>query len=190
VPVIRPQAKLTVNDPGDQYESEADQVAAQVMSAPASAPSSSVQRTGPEDEELQMKPDPSIAQREAADDDELQMKADTSVLQRKGGDDLEDKDVSGVVDQGLSGGGQALDSDTREFMESRFGHDFSQVRVHSDSAASESAQGVAARAYTVGPDIAFKHGQYQPGSASGKELLAHELTHVVQQGGAARKEEE
>jgi hypothetical protein len=172
VPIVRPQAKLTVNDPGDQYESEADQVASQVMSAPAPAASAPVQRAaGPEDEELQMKPD-------------------NSTVQRKGAGDPEDGDVSGVVEQGLSGGGQTLDSGTRDFMESRFGHDFSQVRVHSDSAASQSAHGVAARAYTVGSDIAFKQGEYQPGSDSGKELLAHELTHVVQQGGAARKEDE
>jgi hypothetical protein len=173
VPVVRPQFKLTVNDPGDQYEDEADQVADQVMSDPGPASDSS----------------PAVQRQAPPDDDELQMKADSSFVQRAAEEDLKDSDVSGVVEQGLSGGGQPLDAETRAFMEDRFGHDFSQVRVHSDSAASESAHGVAAKAYTVGPDIAFKQGHYQPGSESGRELLAHELTHVVQQGGAARKEE-
>jgi hypothetical protein len=66
-------------------------------------------------------------------------------------------------------------------MESRFGQDFSNVRVHTDSAASESAKSVNAQAYTVGSDIVFQSGNYNPGSDSGKHMLAHELTHVVQQ---------
>jgi hypothetical protein len=66
-------------------------------------------------------------------------------------------------------------------MESRLGHDFSDVRVHTDSAASSSAQSVQARAYTVGSEIVFDSGHFQPGSDTGRQTLAHELTHVVQQ---------
>ena len=82
-------------------------------------------------------------------------------------------------------GGQPLDRDTREFMEPRFGHDFSQVRIHTNARAAESAQSVQARAYAVGGDVVFGPGQYAPGSSDGKRLLAHELTHTVQQGAAA-----
>ena len=77
--------------------------------------------------------------------------------------------------------GQLLDSATRTRMEARFGHDFSQVRVHADAQASDSAQAVNARAYTVGRHIAFASGEYAPGSIEGQQLLTHELTHVVQQ---------
>lgn len=69
-------------------------------------------------------------------------------------------------------------------MESRFGHDFSQVRVHADSRASDSARAINASAYTVGRDLVFQAGRYRPETEAGKRLLAHELTHVVQQGGA------
>jgi hypothetical protein len=86
--------------------------------------------------------------------------------------------IGGVV----SGAGEALDSSTRGFMEARMGHDFSRVRIHSDAASAESAAMVKARAYTLGPDIVFGYGQYAPGTADGRRLLAHELAHVVQQG--------
>jgi hypothetical protein len=81
----------------------------------------------------------------------------------------------------IGSGGSPLDLDTRSDMESRFGQDFSNVRVHTDSTASESAKSVNAQAYTVGSDIVFQSGNYDPGSDSGKHMLAHELTHVVQQ---------
>ena len=66
-------------------------------------------------------------------------------------------------------------------MESRFGHDFSRVRVHTDARATDSALAVNAQAYTVGRDVVFGVGEYAPGAHTGKSLLAHELTHVVQQ---------
>jgi hypothetical protein len=82
----------------------------------------------------------------------------------------------------IRGGGQALPESTRAFFEPRFGTDFSQVRVHTDSHAAASARGVNALAYTIGRDVVFGAGQYAPGTNQGKRLLAHELTHVVQQG--------
>lgn len=84
----------------------------------------------------------------------------------------------------LSSTGAPLDAGTRTFMEARFGQDFSRVRVHTDERASEAAYGVHARAFTVGHDVVFAAGRYAPQSAAGKRLLAHELTHVVQQRGA------
>lgn len=84
----------------------------------------------------------------------------------------------------MRGGGQALDQQTRSFMEPQFGHDFSQVRVHTDTRATEAARTLNARAFTIGSDIAFAQGSYQPETSAGRQLLAHELTHVVQQGRA------
>lgn len=81
----------------------------------------------------------------------------------------------------IGSGGSPLDHGTRADMEGRFGHDFSDVRVHTDSAAHESAVSVNAQAYTVGSDIVFQGGNYDPGSSQGAHMLAHELTHVVQQ---------
>ena len=80
-----------------------------------------------------------------------------------------------------SSSGQPLEPAAREIMESRLGHDFSQVRVHTDASAAKSAQSLSASAYTAGDNIVFGPSQYQPLSASGQRLLAHELTHVVQQ---------
>jgi hypothetical protein len=85
------------------------------------------------------------------------------------------------VGRTLSSPGRPLDSPTRGFMESRFGHDFSRVRVHTDGHAAESARDVSARAYTVGNDIVFDQGEYSPHTHEGQSLIAHELTHVVQQ---------
>jgi hypothetical protein len=77
--------------------------------------------------------------------------------------------------------GQALDTSTRSFMESQFGQDFSGVRIHSDAAAAESAQVVQAHAYTLGNNVVFASGKYDPASSEGRRLLAHELTHTIQQ---------
>lgn len=81
--------------------------------------------------------------------------------------------------------GELLDSATRAFMESRFDRDFSEVRLHSDASAAHSARAIDARAYTAGSHIAFGDGQFAPTTLAGQRLLAHELTHVVQQSGNA-----
>src|SRR3984893_13256501 len=93
---------------------------------------------------------------------------------------LEEQEPSLVKDVVGSGGGSPLDKDTRGFMESRLGADFSDVRVHTDAKASDSARSVQAYAYTVGSDVVFQSGKYAPERDSGKRMLAHELTHVVQ----------
>lgn len=102
-------------------------------------------------------------------------------LQRKPSNRAETEEVPPVVHEVLSASGRPLDPSTRALFESRFGHDFGGVRVHADGRAAESARAVNATAYTVGRDIVFGHGRYNPGSADGRRLLAHELTHVVQQ---------
>jgi hypothetical protein len=81
----------------------------------------------------------------------------------------------------IGSGGQSLDEGVRTDMAGRLGHDFSNVRVHTDDRADASARSVSAHAYTVGSDIVFQRGAYDPGSTAGQTLLAHELTHVVQQ---------
>ena len=82
---------------------------------------------------------------------------------------------------GMNSSGQSLDAETREFMEPRFGHDFSQVRVHQDAPAAESARSANALAYAMGDNIVFGAGKYEPGTNRGRRLLAHELAHVAQQ---------
>lgn len=103
-------------------------------------------------------------------------------LQRRAVNQSEHKEVPPIVHEVLRSPGQLLDLETRTFMESRFGQDFSQVRVHTDNKASASARSVNALAYTVGRDVVFAAGQYAPETKEGKSLLAHELTHVLQQG--------
>lgn len=88
-----------------------------------------------------------------------------------------------------SGGGSPLEHGTRSFMEDRFGQDFSNVRVHTNDHAADSAKAIDAKAYTSGNNIVFDNGQYNPGSQSGQTLLAHELAHVVQQSGSIQRKE-
>ena len=140
------------------------------------------QREAPEEEEVQTK---RIAQRGPLDEEEIQ----TRRVQRMEDDGFE---ASSDVEQRLDsqkGGGAPLPSETRSFMEPRFGADFSNVRVHSDSESAQLSRDINAQAFTQGGDIFMGAGKYNPGTTAGNELLAHELTHVVQQGAAQKKEE-
>jgi len=103
------------------------------------------------------------------------------VLQRNAANDEKTSEGPPIVNEVLSSSGRSLDAATRAFFEPRFGHDFSQVRVHTDAQAAESASAVNAHAYTVGPSVVFGEGQFAPHTGAGRQLLAHELTHVVQQ---------
>ncbi|MBI2925757.1 MAG: DUF4157 domain-containing protein [Verrucomicrobia bacterium] len=107
-----------------------------------------------------------------------------SMLQRRA-TGAEPDEVPTIVHEVLRSPGQPLDPKTCAFMEPRFGHDFNDVRVHTDVHAGESARAVHALAYTVGPNVVFGKGQYAPDTSGGQRLLAHELTHVLQQGVAA-----
>jgi len=149
------QPKLTVNLPGDKYEQEADAMADQVMRM--------------------------IVQRKCKHCEEEEKR-----IQRKGTDS-----ATPAVDEGfesyvasLHGRGTVLSQSERDFFEPRFGYDFSNVRIHTGGDAAQSADRINALAYTAGTHIVFNTGQYRPGSENGKRLLAHELTHVVQQGGS------
>lgn len=186
------QAKLTVNTPGDAYEQEADRIADQVVQRPAPAPSAIHQASS---SPSFFSPSVGSVQRKCAacEHEEKEKQG----IQRKEGSaaspspsaigsmgDASGKAVPSIVSDVLSsGGGQPMESSTRQFMESRFGQDFSQVRIHTDSRAAESASAIQARAYTSGRDVVFGVGEYQPGSERGRRLLAHELVHVGQQGG-------
>jgi hypothetical protein len=102
-------------------------------------------------------------------------------LQCRATNDTHLDSVPPIVNDVLTSPGQPIDNSTRGFMEERFGHDFSGVRIHTDALAAKSARSIDAMAYTVGRDIAFGTGQYVPHTSAGQHLLAHELAHVVQQ---------
>jgi len=167
------QPKLAVNTPGDAHEREADHVADQVMRMR--------QSDAPIVQRMPLTPVSSVM-RKCAGCEEKEKEG----LQRKetSGGDASGKAAPSIVSNVLSsGGGQQMDGSTRQFMESRFGQDFSQVRIYTDARAAESASAIQARAYTSGGNVVFGSGEYQPGSEEGKRLLAHELVHVGQQGG-------
>jgi hypothetical protein len=106
-------------------------------------------------------------------------------LQRRATNPVGYSSAPSIVHDVLRSPGHPLDTNTRAFVEPRFGHDFSRVRVHADAEAADSARAVNALAYTVGHHVVFGSGQYAPWSSAGRRLLAHELAHVVQQGGSA-----
>jgi len=146
-----------------------------------------VQREGAEEEEqLQAKRD--VVQREGAEEEE-QLQAKRDVVQRtgdmSGSFEVDDK-VEGAI-QGQLGGGQAMPASVRGKMESGFGADFSNVRVHTDQTSDTLNRSVGAKAFTQGSDIFFKSGAFQPESSDGQQLLAHELTHTIQQGAAVQQ---
>lgn len=171
------QKKTMIGPVDDPLEREADQVADQVMRMPdptefiSSGPTQVSRKCAHcEEEKLQRK----CASCEA--EEKLQRKAD--------GASGAQAYAPPIVHSVLSQPGQPLDRATRSYFEPRFGRDFSQVRVHSGvSVAAEAARAVDAIAYTIGNDIVFDSGRFQPQSLQGKRLLAHELTHVVQQQG-------
>ncbi len=152
------QAKLTVGEPNDAYEQEADRVSAEVVRKIYA-------------------PTPPTAQRKAQTTPKIQ-----PLVQRKG--DTGGMTVSDNVEadiQQARGSGQPLPENLRTSMEQAFGADFSGVRVHTDGESDRLNQSIQAKAFTTGQNIFFSQGAYDPGSLGGQELLAHELTHVVQQ---------
>jgi len=169
------QRNLTVNQPGDEHEREADAMADQVMRM----------KNGDAPLLQRMPITPVSSLQRACAGCEQERREEKEGLQRKetSGGDASGKAAPSIVSDVLSsGGGQPMDGVTQQFMESRFGQDFSQVRIHTDSRAAESASAIQARAYTSGRDVVFGKGEYQPESESGQRLLAHELVHVGQQG--------
>ena len=177
------QTKLRIGEPGDKYEQEADRVAEQVMRMPELNVQRQVEREEKEEGEL-LQPQPlagqitPVIQRQVEEEEE-----EEELLQAKSAPDQTPEVTPALANHinALPGGGQPLHPATRAFMEPRFGQDFSQVRVHTDSRAAETARTVNARAFTVGRDVVFGAGQYAPERSEGQRLLAHELTHMVQQ---------
>jgi hypothetical protein len=230
---LRPQAKLqtklTVNQPGDIYEQEADTVAQQVMRTINQPNQQSIQREELPEEELQMKSlDTSIQRQQLPEEEEelqmkslgtsiqrqqlpeeeeeLQMKSlGTSIQRQQLPEEEEELQMKSMVQrqpnnqektatpdletsiQQARGSGQMMANSTRKPMEQAFGADFSGVRIHNDAQSDQLNQSIQARAFTTGQDIFFRQGEYNPGNSTGQELLAHELTHVVQQNGSATK---
>jgi hypothetical protein len=166
------QAKLTIGEPGDKYEEEADTVAAQVVSQintpqPQETPAS---ETVQPYQDIQPKISPKfMVQRQSAE----------------GGISASPEIESSI--EGARGSGQPLADSIREPMEGAFGADFGGVKVHTDATSDQLNQSIQAKAFTTGEDIFFRSGTYDPGSQGGQELIAHELTHVVQQTGAIQR---
>ncbi|MFM7600894.1 MAG: DUF4157 domain-containing protein, partial [Pseudanabaena sp.] len=181
------QAKLNIGEPNDKYEQEADATASKVVQQINSpTQDKSVQRESAmeEDDELQMKPISSI-QRESTmeEDDELQMKSLVQRRENLGGGEAS-ADLESSI-QSARGSGQSLDANLQAKMGQVMGADFSGIRVHTDSQSDQLNKSIQAKAFTTGQDVFFRQGAYNPSSTSGQELIAHELTHVVQQGGAS-----
>ncbi len=177
------QAKLNIGEPNDKYEKEADNTAAMVVQQINSSPQdSSVQRESMEEEdELQMKPAISTIQREESmeEEDELQMKSLVQRRENLGGGEAS-ADLESSI-QSARGSGQSLDPSLQAKMGQAMGADFSGVKVHTDSQSDQLNKSIQAKAFTTGQDVFFRQGAYEPSSRGGQELIAHELTHVVQQ---------
>lgn len=197
------QTKLAVGPADDEYEREADRVADRVMSMPQPK----VQRAGEEEEEeLQTKPlamqiTPLVqrqAEPEEEEDERVRSKSSDGLAQRQKEDEKEENiflqrkycEVMGQddalfkgIDRAISSTGRPLENALQTEMGKHFGYDFSNVRMHSGIDAELSAQKINAKAYTVGHDIVFGANRFAPGTYEGRKLIAHELTHVVQQSG-------
>ncbi|MFP3898144.1 MAG: DUF4157 domain-containing protein [Dehalococcoidia bacterium] len=185
---IGAQAKLTISNPDDTYEREANRVAEGAVKAL----DTTVQRQEEqeeEEEELQMKPASVLQRQEEEELEEVQMKP-ASELQRQDEQPMTGAGEDGTVQlsealeariEKARTGGESLPDATRAALEPILGYDFGGVRVHTDTEADELSRQLEALAFTTGSDIFFRKGAYEPESMTGKGLLAHELTHVAQQ---------
>lgn len=205
------QAKLKIGQPGDKYEREADSVADRVMRMPDPAISrveekdetvqarpladgmAPLMRKQPE-EEVKKKPEMEeekpvqkkpLQRKQEEEEVRKQPEKEEQPVQAKAGGHHSGGGTPAVANglENIRGGGQPLSQASRAFFEPRFGTDFSKVRVHTGNNAAHLARSINAKAFTAGRDVVFGDGQYAPESNEGKRLMAHELTHVVQQGG-------
>jgi hypothetical protein len=158
------QAKLAIGEPNDKYEQEADATAARVVQQiNSSIPSQSLP----------------IQRQEMEEDEELQMKPLVQRSENIGGGEAS-TDLESAI-QSARGSGQSLDANLQQSMGQAMGADFSGVKVHTDSQSDQLNKSIQAKAFTTGQDLFFRQGAYEPSSRGGQELIAHELTHVVQQ---------
>ncbi len=185
---------LKISEPDDSYEQEADRVAEQVMRMPippAHDGAGDHPGLGPQSVQSRYPQSPGTLQRDALDPyspEEGVTQEQEEVVQAK-----ECPGSTAEVTPGLAArisrvieGGEPLPHSVRAFMEPRFGHDFGRVRIHTDIAAAELAQSIHARAFAIGPDLVFGVNQFAPETDPGRRLLAHELTHAIQQDQADR----
>lgn len=172
------QRKLTINQPGDAFEQEADRVAENVMHMPDRATTREPVATSGIGARLQRC---SCGKSTGTGTQCEECKSQAMQLQRSAAASSGNATAPPIVHEVLNSSGRPLDAATRNFMEPRFGADFSNVRVHTDGKAAESAKAVDALAYTVGNHMVFGRGQDETTTTSGKSLVAHELTHVLQQ---------
>jgi hypothetical protein len=159
------QPRLAIGSVDDPLEHEADRVADQVMRMP----------------------DPQVSQTSTP----LQINSKCASCEEEAGSTLQPErawvsetagsEAPAILNDVLRSPGQALDPATRAYMEPRFGRDFSRVRIHTDRRAQESAREINAMAYTAGQEVVFAAGQYRPSTGEGRKLLAHELSHTLQQ---------
>jgi hypothetical protein len=165
------QAKLAIGEPNDKYEQEADRVARDVVQRINSPVSDAVQQDKishqKTEEEWQRKS--MLRMKEAIDGGEAPSELESSINR-------------------VRGSGRPLDASLQESMGQAMGADFCGVRVHTDAQSDRLNQSIQAKAFTTGQDVFFRQGEYQPGSRGGQELIAHELTHVVQQSAQAKDE--
>lgn len=150
-------SNLPVSHPTDAAEIEADQIADKIMRKQTIEPAGSPSENA------------------------INRKEEGEKLHRKKNGGGSNSSAPQIVNDALSSGGKPIEANTRAFMESHFDRDFGNVKIHDNDLAAKSASSINALAYTSGSDIVFNSGQYDPNSESGKRLLAHELTHVVQQ---------
>lgn len=213
------QPKLTIGQPNDKYEREADTMADRVVSqgsatatGPVAAPQlqtkcadceekQGVQRMAEEEPEVQTMPEEEEVQRMAEEEPEVQAMEEEEVQAKPEEEEVQAKPLMRKAANGRSvgtstlatqlnsskGGGRPMAPAVQTQMNQAFGRDFGAVRIHTGSRAAEMNQGIQAKAFTHGSDIYFNQGQYRPETTAGQRLLAHELTHTVQQGGKSRK---
>lgn len=204
------QPKLTIGPVNDPYEKEADAMADKVMRMEEGEKSDHREQEG--DQPVQLQPmtgtpiqrkcahceeEEKLNRKQADASHHIQLKTitDTTIQKKCAACEEEEKNIhrkesgnspapvaSESVYRTIQSSGSPLDHGTKSFMESRFNYDFSKVRIHDDLLAHRSSKEISARAYTHGQHIVFGSGQYQPHTYAGRQLLAHELTHVVQQG--------
>ncbi len=178
IPAELLQTRRVVSQPGDVHEREADRLAAGVRNVSASRAQRQCACGGiaSADGECAACKASRVASRPTID-------TEKTIKRRETGSTPVLAQLPTSVQQTINSSGQPLDGRTREFMEAYFGHDFGAVRLHTDGQATRSATDVSAQAYTVGQDVVFGAGQYAPDSIDGRQLLAHELVHTVQNRG-------
>ncbi len=162
------QPKLSINQPNDIYEQEADSMAEKVMQS----------NNHPQNQNTFFKPTISGVQRKCAKCEEEEK---NHVQRKEANTTTTASSTTENYISSISGNGNQMSPDERNFFEPKFGSDLSNVRIHTGTQANESAKSINALAYTHGNNIVFANNQYQPGTDPGKKLLAHELTHVIQQ---------